>query len=44
VRVAGPSGVVVTDLMDAAAIGRALELGEQHAERDAKDLRAFWND
>jgi len=44
VRVAGPSGVVVTDLMNAEAVGRALELGEQHAERDAKGLRSFWND
>lgn len=44
VRVVGPTGVDLDELMDPQAIGRALEQGEQQAESDAKGLRTFFNE
>ena len=44
VRLVGPSGITVEQLMDPSAIGTALTMGAHQAELDAPDLLAFWND
>jgi NTE family protein len=42
VHVAGPSGVTPEQLMDPTEMARALELGEQQAERDARAVAQLW--
>jgi len=43
VRVVGPSGVSIDELMDPSSVATALEQGEAQAEHDAADLLTFWN-
>lgn len=43
VRLVGPSGVDIEQLMDPSAIGAALDLGAHQADADAPGLLEFWH-